>query len=372
MHPNPNQKCILFIHLSIYFPSGFSSQMNQEHTTCFEPFRCGSINISYPFWGGRRLPSCGRQGFEIHCNEDVPLLNISSLFYRILEIDFSNHTLKVAREYLWNNSCPSILHNITLNPNLFEFPPSGGRRSHCERLSGGVAIEESSIVDGSSKTGVEPNSAFGLTVPTSLFIRICVGNELFSFSDQSHIPSSSKVTSRNITLYFNCMSNKQEALPNEFSCHRDGVNTINLFKTRDASASPGSEIACSNYISVTLNHASAESLKTPMASTVNVLQRSLTSGFSVKWSPDKDINVRQHCTSPCSKDINVRQRCTSPCSRGVVAAPRSPLVAAPRSADGPPPRSPVAPNEPPVASDAPQSQGILVLAALQNFKSCTL
>ncbi|PIN10094.1 Serine/threonine protein kinase [Handroanthus impetiginosus] len=229
MHPKPNQKCILFILLSIYFPAGFSSQMNKEDTTCFEPFQCGGVNISYPFWGGRRQPSCGRQGFEIHCNEDVPLLNISSLFYRILEIDFSNHTIKVAREDLRNNSSPSILHNTTLNPNPFEFPPHSN--------------------------------------------------------------------DKNITQYFNCMSNKQGALPNEFSCHRDGVNTINLFKDGNASACPGSGIACSNYISVTVNHAAAESLQNPMASTVNVLQRSLASRFSVIWSPDKDINVRQRCTS---------------------------------------------------------------------------
>ncbi|PIN19451.1 hypothetical protein CDL12_07870 [Handroanthus impetiginosus] len=129
MHPKPNQKCILFILLSIYFPAGFSSQMNKEDTTCFEPFQCGGVNISYPFWGGRRPPSCGRQGFEIHCNEDVPLLNISSLFYRILEIDFSNNTLKIAREYLRNNSCPSILQNTTLNPNFFEFPPQSNDKN---------------------------------------------------------------------------------------------------------------------------------------------------------------------------------------------------------------------------------------------------
>ncbi|PIN23044.1 Serine/threonine protein kinase [Handroanthus impetiginosus] len=246
MHPKPNQKCILFIILSIYFPAGFSSQMKQENTTCFEAFRCGSINESNPFWGGRRPLSCGSQGFEIRCNGDVPLLNISSVFYRVLEIDFSNHTLKVAREDLWNNSCPSILHNTTLNPNLSD---------------------------------------------------------------------------KNVTLYFNCMSNKQETLPNEFSCHRDGVNTINLFKTGDASPIPRSVITCSNYISVTVNHAAV------------TFENS--DGFN--HFPLKGLRTTVRAVSIMEGRLFATQ--------------------VPRSLFAPPTRSPAALAEPPVTLDKPPSQG---------------
>ncbi|PIN25944.1 Serine/threonine protein kinase [Handroanthus impetiginosus] len=310
MHPKPNRKCILFIILSVYFPAGFSSQMKQENTTCFEPFRCGSINISYPFWGGHRPPICGHQGFEIHCNGDVPLLNISSVFYRVLEIDSSNHTLKVAREDLWNNSCPSILHNTTLNPNY---------------LNG-----------------------------------------------------------KSVTLYFNYMSNKQETLPNEFSCHRDGVNTVNLFKTGDASPGPRSGITCSNYISVTVNHASSKPLKTPMASTVNVLQGALASRFSVKRTADYSARceyngtpgscyakcVSKGSTTSCSTQVSlgpVEQSSpvasaprspVAPAPRSPIAPPpHSPVAPAPRSRDAPPPRSPATSAEPPLALDKTPSQG---------------
>ncbi|PIN07249.1 Serine/threonine protein kinase [Handroanthus impetiginosus] len=290
--------------------------MKQENTTCFEPFRCGSINISYPFWGGRRPPSCGSQGFEIHCNGDDPLLNISSVFYRVLEIEFSNHTLKVAREDLWNNSCPSILHNTTLDPNLND---------------------------------------------------------------------------KNVTLYFNCMSNKQETLPNEFGCHRDGVNTINLFKTGSASPDPRSGITCSNYISVTVNHAAAKPLKTPMASTVNVLQGALVSRISVKRTAVNSSRCESRgTTTVCYVQVSsgppveppspvAYRRCksngtTTSCSpqvssgpveppSPVASAPRSPVAPAPLSAIASAPRSavasPAASAEPPVASDEPPSQGTI-------------
>ncbi|PIN03448.1 Serine/threonine protein kinase [Handroanthus impetiginosus] len=195
----------------------------------------------------------------------------SSVFYRVLEIDFSNHTLKVAREDLWNNSCPSILHNTTLNPNLND---------------------------------------------------------------------------KNVTLYFNRMSNKQESLPNEFSCHRDSVNTINLFKIGDASPVPRSGITCSNYISVTVNHASS----------VNVLQGALVSKFFVKRTADNSARCKYNgttivCYARCESN-GTTTSCSAQVSLGPLEPP-SPIASAPRSPVAPPTRSPTARLNPPCFGRAP-------------------
>ncbi|CAI9758407.1 unnamed protein product [Fraxinus pennsylvanica] len=109
----------------LYFPGSFC-QNGGEYAACGAPFRCAGIQeISYPFWGGNRPDYCGYPGFQLNnCQGDVPILTISSIQYRVLEINSTAHTLKVAREDLWNNTCPRFLYNTTLNRNLFEFSPN--------------------------------------------------------------------------------------------------------------------------------------------------------------------------------------------------------------------------------------------------------
>ncbi|KAI3462555.1 hypothetical protein Pfo_019218 [Paulownia fortunei] len=224
MHPKPNQKLFFFIQatlLSIHFP-GFLCQNYQDYATCSQPFQCGSISkISYPFWGGSRPLSCGYPGFELNCQGDVPLLNISSLYYRVLEFNFSTHTLKVARQDLWKTTCPTLLRNTNLNPHLFEIPP---------------------------------------------------------YSNDE-----------NVTLYFDCTndtSQQQNTLPNQFSCDVNGVTTVNLFRTGDASSGPGTHITCNNNISVPVNQSASRALESPTASSINVLQDALAGGFFIQWSAD--------------------------------------------------------------------------------------
>ncbi|KAK4490558.1 hypothetical protein RD792_001240 [Penstemon davidsonii] len=88
-----------------------------------QPFHCGNLrDISYPFWGGNNRPvSCGYPGFDIDCEGETPILNISSVLYRVLEINNSTQTLRIARQDLWNNYCPTFLYNTTLNYTLFDF-----------------------------------------------------------------------------------------------------------------------------------------------------------------------------------------------------------------------------------------------------------
>ncbi|XP_073018630.1 LEAF RUST 10 DISEASE-RESISTANCEUS RECEPTOR-LIKE PROTEIN KINASE-like 2.1 isoform X4 [Primulina eburnea] len=201
----------------------------QRNKKCRQPFNCGGIrNISYPFWGSNRPEICGFPGFELlNCQFDAPLLNIDSRSYRVLEIDFVSQTLRVARQDLWNTTCPSVLHRTTLDSKLFEFP-----------------------------------------------------------SVDSY---------ENVTLYYDCKSKTDPVqainLQNQFTCDVDGAKTVNLFAPGGTSGL-GSNIICSNNISVPVSLSAARALSAPLASK-NYLRDALAGGFSVQWL-DK-INNCESC-----------------------------------------------------------------------------
>ncbi|XP_020554719.1 LEAF RUST 10 DISEASE-RESISTANCE LOCUS RECEPTOR-LIKE PROTEIN KINASE-like 2.1 isoform X2 [Sesamum indicum] len=112
---------ILTVLMLIRIPS-YSSQNDSQYQTCSQPFQCGSLReIGYPFWGGNRPVSCGYPGFQINCQSNIPLLNISSTFYRVLNVDKTTRTLRIAREDLWDTICPTLFFNTTLNFSLFDF-----------------------------------------------------------------------------------------------------------------------------------------------------------------------------------------------------------------------------------------------------------
>ncbi|KAL0462010.1 UNVERIFIED_CONTAM: LEAF RUST 10 DISEASE-RESISTANCE LOCUS RECEPTOR-LIKE PROTEIN KINASE-like 2.4 [Sesamum latifolium] len=76
-----------------------------------------------PFSGGDQPEACGYSGFQLfNCKGAFPVLDIQPLRYHVLEINFSTHTLKVAREDLLKNECQDVLYNTTLN-NLYDFAP---------------------------------------------------------------------------------------------------------------------------------------------------------------------------------------------------------------------------------------------------------
>ncbi|PIN24105.1 Serine/threonine protein kinase [Handroanthus impetiginosus] len=98
-------------------------QIDQQYQTRRQTLlQCGNIRgLGYPFWGGNRNASCGHPGFELNCQNEVLRLNISSMVYRVLEINNTTRTLRVAREDLWDNLCPRVLTNTTLNLTIFDY-----------------------------------------------------------------------------------------------------------------------------------------------------------------------------------------------------------------------------------------------------------
>lgn len=103
---------------------------NPQYQTCTQPFTCANIrDISYPFYGGSRPSSCGYPGFELTCNSDseTPLINITSLTYRVLEIDNSTQTLRVSRQDL--RPCPTDFLNTTLDSRIFNYSSDANDRN---------------------------------------------------------------------------------------------------------------------------------------------------------------------------------------------------------------------------------------------------
>ncbi|PIN03331.1 hypothetical protein CDL12_24148 [Handroanthus impetiginosus] len=121
MNPKPDSFLLLLILTT--FVSICVSQIDQQYQTCGQTLlQCGDISgIGYPFWGGNRNASCGYPGFELNCQNNTFRLNISSMIYRVLDINNTTRTLRVARDDLWDNVCPRVVTNTALNFTIFDY-----------------------------------------------------------------------------------------------------------------------------------------------------------------------------------------------------------------------------------------------------------
>ncbi|XP_044465218.1 LEAF RUST 10 DISEASE-RESISTANCE LOCUS RECEPTOR-LIKE PROTEIN KINASE-like 1.2 isoform X2 [Mangifera indica] len=88
-----------------------------------EPKTCGkNLTIKYPFWiSGEQQSYCGYPNFEITCNGQKPILNISYEDYIIKDIFYENSSLRLANSIAFEESCPTPLSNLTLNRTPFNF-----------------------------------------------------------------------------------------------------------------------------------------------------------------------------------------------------------------------------------------------------------
>ena len=125
MHPHlfPTIKLSLMIVTItlIHFPTSFLAD-NDPYLTCEAPFNCSNFsNLSYPFWGSNRPNYCGHPSFQLDCSSNVPQINITTMNYRVLEINNSSQTLKVARTDYLDTICPAAFVNTTIDNNLFSY-----------------------------------------------------------------------------------------------------------------------------------------------------------------------------------------------------------------------------------------------------------
>ncbi|XP_062020878.1 LEAF RUST 10 DISEASE-RESISTANCE LOCUS RECEPTOR-LIKE PROTEIN KINASE-like 2.7 [Rosa rugosa] len=114
--------------MSINFQSRVCADDTVEYGNCSQPITCGSVksNISYPFWGANRPEYCGKSGFEVTCEANVPMITMRNIKFRILDMSNSSTTtttptVKVARQDYWETICPLTYVPTNLDTSLFDY-----------------------------------------------------------------------------------------------------------------------------------------------------------------------------------------------------------------------------------------------------------
>ncbi|KAB5524393.1 hypothetical protein DKX38_022142 [Salix brachista] len=116
-------KKLLSIYNSIFLFTYLASQtasQDPKYKSC-EPKSCGAgPSICYPFWLSPEQESfCGHPGFQLTCKQKRPALTISNDVYIINDIFYANNSLLVANAAVFEETCPTPLHNISLDRTPF-------------------------------------------------------------------------------------------------------------------------------------------------------------------------------------------------------------------------------------------------------------
>ncbi|XP_020415884.1 LEAF RUST 10 DISEASE-RESISTANCE LOCUS RECEPTOR-LIKE PROTEIN KINASE-like 2.1 isoform X2 [Prunus persica] len=107
--------CLLYIPRSL-------GEDDEQYLNCSALFQCANIpNIGYPFWGSSRPNYCGYPEFKLNCTGDSPVISFQEKDYRVLDINQSASTLRIARTDYWNNVCPVSPGNTTIEVNHVEY-----------------------------------------------------------------------------------------------------------------------------------------------------------------------------------------------------------------------------------------------------------
>uniref|UniRef100_M1CHY6 non-specific serine/threonine protein kinase n=1 Tax=Solanum tuberosum TaxID=4113 RepID=M1CHY6_SOLTU len=115
---------ILFIILCFLHMPISLGQDDERYRSCGEPFQCGSMNIIYPFWGGRKPEYCGHPSFEIKCESSIPKIAIESTRYEVIDINTPNRIVTLARDDLLSSICLDNPENASFDLNTFSYVSS--------------------------------------------------------------------------------------------------------------------------------------------------------------------------------------------------------------------------------------------------------
>jgi len=115
VHLSLSSIIILSFFLTILPPS-YCVGDEQPFVVCNRPYKCGSLNILYPFWGDSRPQYCGLHGYNLSCRNNLySVLKFEELEFRVLNINTATRTFTIARLDLWDGSCPPLFQTTTLN-----------------------------------------------------------------------------------------------------------------------------------------------------------------------------------------------------------------------------------------------------------------
>ena len=86
-----------------------------------QPYLCGDVNISYPFWVRNESPSdqqyyCGYKGFGVMCLNDEAVLELSGDQHHVKDINYADYTLTLVDiDVSTNQTCPRARrHSVSL------------------------------------------------------------------------------------------------------------------------------------------------------------------------------------------------------------------------------------------------------------------
>jgi hypothetical protein len=110
---------------------------------------CGGQAITYPFWLANSGPNCGYPGLDISCDENTPILDVQFHQYRVLRIDYANHTVFLADVDALNTSCPQLSFNLSPDPNSWlQLTPSNSNLTFLYSCKANVSRPSAVRLDG--------------------------------------------------------------------------------------------------------------------------------------------------------------------------------------------------------------------------------
>ncbi|KAM2155321.1 hypothetical protein ACFX1Q_047039 [Malus domestica] len=124
-HLYPFQKISLLLVITtticLFHVQNSSAADDDRYLNCSASFQCANFrDVPYPFWGSSRPDYCGFPDFKLNCSGDAPVISFEGQDYRVLDINQSTSTLRVARTDFWNNLCPVSPANTTIKSSHIE------------------------------------------------------------------------------------------------------------------------------------------------------------------------------------------------------------------------------------------------------------
>ncbi|XP_028779984.1 LEAF RUST 10 DISEASE-RESISTANCE LOCUS RECEPTOR-LIKE PROTEIN KINASE-like 2.7 [Neltuma alba] len=90
--------------------------------SCISSFDCANLkNLDYPFWGSERPDYCGHPKFELDCDGEYAEITIKSESYRVLEVNYSDYSLRVVRTDFWDDVCLTYFRNNSIDLPFFNY-----------------------------------------------------------------------------------------------------------------------------------------------------------------------------------------------------------------------------------------------------------
>ncbi|KAG9450510.1 hypothetical protein H6P81_010475 [Aristolochia fimbriata] len=86
------------------------------------PFKCGSIiNITYPFLADGRHAVCGHPSFYLTCENDSPVISVSSMPFVVRDINYNTRALTLVSKDIVDANCPIPYKSHILDTSTFIF-----------------------------------------------------------------------------------------------------------------------------------------------------------------------------------------------------------------------------------------------------------